>query len=40
MVVTMKDFIKAYLVLYGGTMEYAARVWRTTNTAYHKLIND
>lgn len=34
----MKDFIKAYLALYGGTMEEAARVWRSTNTAYHKLI--
>ena len=34
----MKEFIAAYVALYGGTMEYAARVWRSTNTAYHKVI--
>lgn len=34
----MGEFIKAFVSLYGCTTEEAARVWRSTDVAYHKLI--
>ena len=34
----MKQFINAYIALYGGTKDNARRVWRATDKEYHDLI--
>lgn len=34
----MKDFVNAYIWLYGGTQQNARRVYRNTGAGYHNAV--